>query len=127
MSTAANSGARIKRVEVTDERITAHLADGRVISVPLAWSWNQRWAMRYKIALLKTDEGYSVSVRRFSCSPEGPPRHISDQPDAAIILRPLTACDFRLTAFRARRGRIPRVAHESRSSGPQRRDDTARA
>src|SRR5438128_9449921 len=23
---------------------------------------NQRWAMRYKIALLKTDEGYSVSV-----------------------------------------------------------------
>ncbi|PYN84388.1 MAG: DUF2442 domain-containing protein [Candidatus Rokuibacteriota bacterium] len=39
MSTAANSGARIKRVEVTDERITAHLADGRVISVPLAWSW----------------------------------------------------------------------------------------
>ena len=62
MSTAANSGARIKRVEVTDERITAHLADGRVISVPLAWSWNQRWAMRYKIALLKTDEGYSVSV-----------------------------------------------------------------
>ena len=36
MSTAANSGARIKRVEVTDERITAHLADGRVISVPLA-------------------------------------------------------------------------------------------
>jgi len=41
MSTAANSGARIKRVEVTDERITAHLADGRVISVPLAWSWRQ--------------------------------------------------------------------------------------
>ena len=39
MSTAANSGARIKRVEVTDERFTAHLADGRVISVPLAWSW----------------------------------------------------------------------------------------
>ena len=39
MSTAANSGARIRRVEVTDERITAHLADGRVISVPLAWSW----------------------------------------------------------------------------------------
>ena len=39
MSAAANSDARIKRVEVTDERITAHLADGRVISVPLAWSW----------------------------------------------------------------------------------------
>jgi Protein of unknown function (DUF2442) len=39
MSTAASSDARIKRVEVTDETITAHLADGRVISVPLAWSW----------------------------------------------------------------------------------------
>jgi hypothetical protein len=26
-------------VEVTDEFITAHLADGRTISVPLAWSW----------------------------------------------------------------------------------------
>jgi hypothetical protein len=26
-------------VEVTDEVITAHLADGRTISVPLAWSW----------------------------------------------------------------------------------------
>jgi hypothetical protein len=39
MSTAANSDTRIKRVEVTDETITAHLADGRIISVPLVWSW----------------------------------------------------------------------------------------
>lgn len=39
MSTAASSDARIKRVEVTDETITAYLGDGRVISVPLAWSW----------------------------------------------------------------------------------------
>ena len=38
MSTAA-SDARITRVEVTDQAITAHLADGRVISIPLAWSW----------------------------------------------------------------------------------------
>jgi uncharacterized protein DUF2442 len=30
---------RITRVQVTDEAITAELADGRVISVPLAWSW----------------------------------------------------------------------------------------
>lgn len=28
-------GARIERVEVTDEAITAYLVDGRVISVPL--------------------------------------------------------------------------------------------
>jgi hypothetical protein len=26
-------------VEVTDDRIVAHLADGRTISVPLSWSW----------------------------------------------------------------------------------------
>lgn len=30
---------RIKDVKVTEDTITAHLVDGRVISVPLAWSW----------------------------------------------------------------------------------------
>jgi hypothetical protein len=30
---------RIKNIEVTDDSITAYLVDGRVISVPLAWSW----------------------------------------------------------------------------------------
>lgn len=30
---------RIKNVNVTDESITAQLMDGRIISVPLAWSW----------------------------------------------------------------------------------------
>jgi hypothetical protein len=39
MSTAVSSDPRIKTVEVSDEMITAHLADGRIISVPLAWSW----------------------------------------------------------------------------------------
>ena len=39
MSTAVLTDATIRRVEITDETITAHLADGRVISVPLAWSW----------------------------------------------------------------------------------------
>ncbi len=38
MSTVA-SDPRIKSVEVSDEMITARLADGRIISVPLAWSW----------------------------------------------------------------------------------------
>src|SRR5262245_24239433 len=27
------------RVEVTNDRIIAHLADGRSVSVPLSWSW----------------------------------------------------------------------------------------
>lgn len=39
MSTVAPSAARIKGVEVSDEMITARLVDGRIISVPLAWSW----------------------------------------------------------------------------------------
>src|ERR687891_701726 len=39
MSTAVSVESRITRVDVTDETITAHLVDGRVISVPLAWSW----------------------------------------------------------------------------------------
>lgn len=39
MSTAISVESRIDHVEVTDETITAHLVDGRVISVPLAWSW----------------------------------------------------------------------------------------
>jgi len=39
MSTVVSSEPRIRDVQVTDALITAHLADGRVISVPLAWSW----------------------------------------------------------------------------------------
>jgi len=30
---------RIRAIEVSDQMITARLADGRIISVPLAWSW----------------------------------------------------------------------------------------
>jgi hypothetical protein len=30
---------RIKDINVTEDTITAYLVDGRVISVPLAWSW----------------------------------------------------------------------------------------
>lgn len=39
MSIAVSTDARVKEVSVTDELITFHLVDGRVISVPLAWSW----------------------------------------------------------------------------------------
>jgi hypothetical protein len=46
MNTAASSDPRIQDVRVTDDEITAHLADGRVISVPLAWSWRLSEATR---------------------------------------------------------------------------------
>ena len=39
MNTAASNEPRITSIDVTDELITASLTDGRVISVPLAWSW----------------------------------------------------------------------------------------
>jgi Protein of unknown function (DUF2442) len=39
MTIVASNDPRIMAVEVTDDLITAHLADGRMISVPLAWSW----------------------------------------------------------------------------------------
>ena len=39
MSTVVRVDPRVKGVVVTDEEITADLVDGRVISVPLAWSW----------------------------------------------------------------------------------------
>jgi hypothetical protein len=39
MSIAINSDPRIVGLQVTEDAITAQLADGRTISVPLAWSW----------------------------------------------------------------------------------------
>ena len=39
MSIAVNADARVKRVAVTNDLITFHLVDGRVVSVPLVWSW----------------------------------------------------------------------------------------
>lgn len=41
MSTAAqpSSDPRLRAVEISEELITAHLVDGRTISLPLAWSW----------------------------------------------------------------------------------------
>jgi hypothetical protein len=39
MSTAILTEPRIVTVNVTDEAIVAHMADGRTVSVPLGWSW----------------------------------------------------------------------------------------
>ena len=40
MSTAVKlQEVRIKNIRVTEDTITAQLVDGRIISVPLAWSW----------------------------------------------------------------------------------------
>lgn len=39
MSIVANSEPRIISLKVTNDSITVQLADGRTVSVPLAWSW----------------------------------------------------------------------------------------
>ncbi|NCO67703.1 MAG: DUF2442 domain-containing protein [Nitrospirae bacterium CG_4_10_14_0_8_um_filter_41_23] len=40
MSTAVKlQEVRIKDISITEDTITAYLVDGRIISVPLAWSW----------------------------------------------------------------------------------------
>ena len=39
MNTAGSSEPRIRDVRVTEDEIVARLVDGRIISVPLAWSW----------------------------------------------------------------------------------------
>jgi hypothetical protein len=39
MNTVVITEILINDIEVTDETITATLTDGRVISVPLVWSW----------------------------------------------------------------------------------------
>jgi len=39
MSTVVGNEPRIRDVKVALDAITAYLVDGRVISVPLAWSW----------------------------------------------------------------------------------------
>ncbi len=44
MSTATQTEARVRSVDVTDKAIVAELMDGRIVSVPLEWSWRLREA-----------------------------------------------------------------------------------
>ena len=60
MNTAASSDPRIQGVRVTKDEIIAHLVDGRVISVPLAWSWRlseATAAQRANFRLIGTGQG----------------------------------------------------------------------
>ena len=60
MTIVASNDPRLLTVEVTDDLITAHLADGRTISVPLAWSWrlsNATLAQRQNFEIIGTGQG----------------------------------------------------------------------
>ncbi len=60
MSTAASNEPRILSLEVTEDAMVAQLADGRTVSVPLAWSWrlaNATPAQRNHFEIIGTGEG----------------------------------------------------------------------
>ncbi len=60
MSTVVSSDPRIVTIKVTDDSIIAHLADGRMVSVPLAWSWrlaSATPAQRKRFEIIGSGEG----------------------------------------------------------------------
>lgn len=74
MSTVARIDARIRDIEVADDAITAHLFDGRVISVPLAWSWrlsDATPAQRGNFRIIGEGEGVHWPDVDEDISPEG--------------------------------------------------------
>ena len=86
MSTAAASEPRIVALEVSQDAITARLADGRTVSVPLAWSWrlaNATPAQRTRFEIIGSGEGVrwpdldeDISARgMLQGVPAPPPKH----------------------------------------------------
>src|ERR1035441_2494166 len=60
MNIAANSELRIRQARVTKDEICVSLMDGRVVSVPLAWSWRLSQAsaaQRANFRLIGTGQG----------------------------------------------------------------------
>jgi hypothetical protein len=60
MTIVAGNDPRIMTVEVTEDLITAQLADGRIISIPLAWSWrlsNATPEQRQHFEIIGTGQG----------------------------------------------------------------------
>ncbi len=87
----ANSEPRIVAMEVTEDLITAQLADGRTISVPLAWSWRLSDAtpeQRNNFQIIGTGEGVhwpdvdeDISARGMLYGvPARPPKRVGSRP-----------------------------------------------
>lgn len=60
MSIVINAEPRLVEVSVDEDAITARLTDGRVVSVPLAWSWRlseATIAQRSHFEILGTGQG----------------------------------------------------------------------
>jgi hypothetical protein len=119
MSTAVSTESRIAHVDVTDETITARLVDGRVISVPLAWSWRlsdataaQRanWQLigdGYGVHWPDVDEDISAEGMLSGIPAHRPPVHVRTQVPANRPLQPTSRAKQRAkskTRTRAARG-----------------------
>jgi hypothetical protein len=57
MSIAMNNDPRIVSLAIDDETISATLADGRTISVPLAWSWGASDEHRQVFEIIGNGQG----------------------------------------------------------------------
>ena len=60
MSIVINAEPRLVEISVDEDAITARLTDGRVVSVPLAWSWRlseATIAQRSHFEILGTGQG----------------------------------------------------------------------
>jgi hypothetical protein len=90
MTIVARHDPRILTVEVTDELISAHLADGRTISVPLAWSWrlsNATPGQRQHFEIIGTGQGVHwpdvdediSALGMLTGTPAPPPKQVAAQ------------------------------------------------
>jgi len=86
-----SSEPRIIAIEVTEDSIAAQLADGRTISVPLAWSWRLSDAtleQRNNFEIIGTGEGVhwpdideDISARGMLYGmPARPPKRVATKP-----------------------------------------------
>jgi len=106
VSTAACNDLRIQNVRVTRELITAHLFDGRVISVPLAWSWRLSEAtpaQRANFRIIGTGQGIHWPDVDEDISVDGM-LHGTPAPRPIIRKQPLVRDAARKPARKPRRG-----------------------
>ena len=116
MNTAASSDPRIQDVRVTANEIIAHLEDGRVISVPLAWSWRLSEAtpaQRANFRIIGTgqgvhwpdvDEDISVEGMLYGVQARRPKSHAATPTGRAMSHAALPNKRIRPTRKRAARG-----------------------
>ena len=106
MSTATLTEPRIASVNVTDEAIVAHFADGRVVSVPLEWSW------RLKDATPEQRRHWEIIGDRQGV-------HWPDVDEDISVQGMLRGVPAKRPTGPASKGKGPR--HQRREGGPRRR------